>query len=79
MNNDDECRRFDDSSDCGGYGGYNQSASATAKKLDGNYAYEYYGGINRGDFVSDTLIIGGATVNDMKMGIVTGKPHGWSK
>ncbi|KAJ6000676.1 hypothetical protein N7481_001085 [Penicillium waksmanii] len=31
------------------------------------------------DFVSDTLMIGGATVNDMKMGIVTGKPHGTSK
>ncbi|KAJ5974031.1 hypothetical protein N7481_011241 [Penicillium waksmanii] len=72
--NDEFCGSYHNSSYCGGNGGYNQSASRTAKELHEKFVYDSLGEIDRGDYVTDTLMIGGATVNDMKMGITTGLP-----
>lgn len=77
--NDKRCGTYHNSSYCGGIGAYNQSASSTAKKLDEKFVYDRLGEIDRGDYVSDTLTIGGATVDDMKMGITTGLPYSTSK
>lgn len=69
--NNQYCGPYHNSSYCGGIGSYNQSTSSTAKKLDKKFVYYNLGQIDRGDYVSDTLTIGGATVDDMKMGVST--------
>ncbi|KAK5787783.1 hypothetical protein VI817_010280 [Penicillium citrinum] len=67
-----ECQLYKDPSSCDGYGGYNQSTSTTAKKLDEKFSYDDNGVITNGDFVTDVLTIGGVKVDNMKMGIVGG-------
>ncbi|KAJ5619685.1 hypothetical protein N7510_003669 [Penicillium lagena] len=68
---DSDCELYVDRSLCGGYGGYNLTASTTAQKLDERFAYNDSGTMTDGDFVTDVLKIGGVTVDTMKMGIVT--------
>lgn len=69
---DSGCELYVDHSSCGGYGGYNLTASTTGKKLDEEFAYDDSGSMTDGDFVTDVLKIGNATVDGMKMGLVTG-------
>lgn len=66
------CELYTDQSSCGGYGGYNLTASTTATKLDEKLAYNDHGDITNGDFVTDVLRIGNATIDAMKMGVVGG-------
>ncbi|KAJ5280622.1 hypothetical protein N7478_005994 [Penicillium angulare] len=65
-----ECELYSDDS-CGGDGSYNRTASTTAKKLEGKFAYNDTGSMATGDFVTDVLSIGGVKIDDMKMGIIT--------
>jgi hypothetical protein len=68
---DSDCSLWTNHSSCGGYGGYNMSASTTATKLDEKFAYDDFGAMTKGDFVTDVLKIGGVTVDAMKMGVIT--------
>ncbi|KAJ5672197.1 hypothetical protein N7507_001324 [Penicillium longicatenatum] len=67
---DSDCYLFGDRSSCGGYGGYNFTASTTAKMLDERFSYNDSGTITSGDYVTDVFRIGNVTVDTMKMGIV---------
>ncbi|KAJ5159074.1 uncharacterized protein N7500_008725 [Penicillium coprophilum] len=64
-----DCYLYLNRSSCGGYGGYNLSASTTAKKLDERFAYDDSGSMIGGDMVTDVLEIAGVKVDTMKMGI----------
>ncbi|KAJ6096122.1 hypothetical protein N7486_006868 [Penicillium sp. IBT 16267x] len=68
---DSDCELWVNRSSCGRYGGYNLTASTTAKKLDERFTYNDSGAMTDGDFVTDVLKIGNVTVDAMKMGIVT--------
>lgn len=50
------CGLYQDRSLCGGYGGYNLTASTTAQKLE-EFAYDDSGQMTNGDFVTDVLKI----------------------
>ncbi|KAJ5510963.1 Peptidase aspartic, catalytic [Penicillium expansum] len=66
---DGVCGVYGERSLCGEYGGYNLTASTTAKKLDEKFTYDDFGELVNGDFVTDVLAIGNVTVDAMKMGI----------
>ncbi|KAJ5785518.1 uncharacterized protein N7503_010730 [Penicillium pulvis] len=66
------CELYTNQSSCGGYGGYNLTASTTGKELDERFSYNDDGIMTGGDFVTDVLNIGNATIGAMKMGIITG-------
>lgn len=63
------CMLYTDPSYCGGYGGYNQSASTTAKALDEKFSYDDYGDLTTGDMVTDVLALNETKVENMKMGV----------
>lgn len=70
---DSDCELYTNQSLCGGYGGFNETASTTVKKLDERFAYNDSGVMTEGDFVTDVLTIGGVTLSTMKMGIITNR------
>ncbi|KAJ5584361.1 uncharacterized protein N7459_004161 [Penicillium hispanicum] len=64
-----DCGLYINESLCGGDGGYNRTASSTAKLLDHSFFVNDTGSGVNGETVTDTMTIGGATIPSMKMGV----------
>lgn len=64
-----DCTLYIDTSYCGGDGGYNRTASSSAKLLDEAFSYDDSGAPLTGEFVTDVLAIGNAKIANMKMGV----------
>lgn len=67
--NSTACQFYKDQEDCDGYGGYNTSISKTAKFIGSDFAVNDRGPNVTGSFFKDTLTIGNAKVDSMKLGV----------